>query len=109
MGDLGCSSHPLGLEGADSPTPKPLATSSQALQDMTMPEDILITVPISHSPSLPPVSETLILASVPSAPQSGTHPRAGPDTLSEEVLQLQREMNVAMDWLLTTRAFMVSH
>ena len=67
------------------------------------------TVPISHLPSPPPASKTLTVASVPSTPQSGTCPRADPGTLSEEVLQLQREMNAAMGQLLTTRASMGSH
>ena len=99
---------PLGLERADLATPKPLATSSWVLQHMAMPEDIPTTVPISHSPSPTPASQTLTAASIPSTPWSGTHPRAGPGILSEEVLQLQREMNVGMGQLLTTKASMDS-
>ena len=102
---------PLCPEGADSSVYKLLATSTQALQHMAMPmpNDIPTTVPISHSLSPPPASKTLTAASVPSIPQSGIHPRADPGALSEEVLQLQREMNAAMGWLLTTRASMDSH
>ena len=101
--------YPLSLEGVDSAMPKLMATSSQALQHMAMPGDILITIPISNSPSLPPVSKTPTVASIPSAPSSEDCPRADPGTLSEEVLQLQREMNAAMGQLLTTRASMDSH
>ena len=100
---------PLGPEGADSSAPKPLATSSQASQHMAMPDDIPTIVPISHSQSLPPAPKTPTVASIPSTPWSGTHPRADPGALSEEVLQLQREMNVAMGQMLTTRASMDSH
>ena len=74
---------PLSPEGADSSMPEPLATSSQASQDVATPDDIPITVAISHSPSPPPASKTLTAANVLSSPWSGTHPRADPDTLSE--------------------------
>ena len=77
---------PLSPEGPDSAMPKPLATSSQVSQHMAMSEDIPTTVPISHSPSPPPASKTLTVASVPSTPWSGPHPRADPGALSEEVL-----------------------
>ena len=42
----------------------------------------------------------------PTAPGS---PRVDPARLPEEVLQLQGQMNVALEWLLTTRATMDSH
>ena len=77
---------PLGLEGADSSAAELLPTSSQALQHMAMPDDIPTTVLISHSPFPPPASKTLTVASIPSTPQSGTHPRADQGTLSKEVL-----------------------
>ena len=98
----------LSQKGADLSAAKPLATSSQGLQCVAMPDDIPSTFPISHSPSPPHAPKTLIAASTPSTPQSGTHPRADPGTLSEEVLSLQREMSMAMGQLLTTRASMES-
>ena len=85
----------LSLEQADSDAPKLMATSSQVSQHVATPNDILATIPISHSPSPPPASKTLTAANILSAPQSQTHPRADPNTLSEEVLHLQREMNTA--------------
>ena len=111
---LGCSTptrveDPLGPGGADSATPKLMATSSQALQCATTSDDILTTIPISHSPFPPPTSKTPTVASIPSTPWSEDHPRADPGALSEEVLWLQREMNMAMGWLLTTRVSMDSH
>ena len=86
-----------------------MSTSSQVLQCVATPNSVLTTIPISHSPSLPPASKTLTVASVPSALQSEAHPRADPGTLPEEVLRLQREMNAAMGQLLATRASMDSH
>ena len=85
-----------------------MATSLQVLQWAAMPDDPLNTVPISHSPSPPPASKTLTVASIPSTPQSEAHLRADPGALLEEVLRLQREINVAMGQLLTTRATMDS-
>ena len=99
---------PLSLEGADSAMPKLMATSPSALQHMAMPDDILTTVPISHSPSLLPALRTPTAASSPTTPWSESHPSTDPGVLSEEVLQLQREMNAAMGWPLTTRATMDS-
>ena len=99
---------PLSLEGADSAMPKLMATSSQVFQHVALPDNILTTIPISHSPSPPPRLKTLIVTSVPFTPWLETCPRVDPGTLSEEALQLQREMNVAMGQLLTTRTSMDS-
>ena len=49
------------------------------------------------------------MASISPTPQLQTPSRANPVDLTDEVLQLQREMNVAMEWLLTTKATMDSH
>ena len=76
---------------------------------MAMPNDIHISVPISHLSSPPPVLKSLTVASIISTPQSETHPRADLGALSEEVLQKQGEMNVAIGQLLKTRASMDSH
>ena len=77
---------PLGPEGADSAAPELMTTSSQVFQHAATPNDILTTIPISHSLFLHPVSKALTAASIPSAPQSETCPRTDPGTLSEEVL-----------------------
>ena len=63
-----------------------MTTPSQVLQCIATPDDIHVSVLISHLPSLPLVSKSLIVASVASTPQSETQPRADQGTLSEEVL-----------------------
>ena len=103
---LGCSNptgveDPLELEGADSAMPEPMATSLQVLQCTTIPDNIHISVPISYSLSLPPVSISPTGTSIASTPQSETHPRADLGTQSEEVHCLQREMTPTKDgWYL---------
>ena len=92
---------PLRLERPVLAMPKWVATSQQVSLWEATPHD---TIPISHFPSLALVSETPEAASVPTAPQSETHPGTDLGTLSDKVLWLQREMNRAMEWLLTTRA-----
>ena len=81
----------------------PVAASSQVSPQAARPDK---AIPISHSPTLTQVSETPKMTSVPTAPQFGTHPEMDPNALSDEVLQLQEEMNRAMGCFLTTRASM---
>ena len=113
IGGLRCSTPmgvevPLGLKGTDSAMPKPLITSSQVSQCAAMPKDILTTS--NQSLTIPTSCIKISDCSQCSpTPWSGTHPRADPGTLSEEVLQLQMEMNTAMGQLLTTRASIDSH
>ena len=77
---------------------------SQMPQCMVMPSDNHVSLPISHSPSLPPVLKSLTVASVAFTPWSETCFRADLGALYEEVLKLQGEMNMTMGGLLTTRA-----
>ena len=79
---------PLSIARADSAMPKLMAPSSQVSQQAAMPNDTLNTMPISHSPSLHPVSKTLTVASIPCAAWSEAFPRADPGALSKEVLRL---------------------
>ena len=71
-----------------------------------MPDD---TIPISHLPSQTLALETPKVVSVPAAPPSKTYPGTDMGTLSDEVLQLQGEMNRAMGQLLTTRVSIDAH
>ena len=75
----------------------PVATSSQASPWVAMPED---TVPISQAPEV---------ASTPTSLPTKTPTGADTDVLPAEVIQLQEEMNMAMGWLITTRASMDAH
>ena len=99
---------PLGLEGMDSATPDPMATSSQASLGEVMLEHAPNIVQGNHSPSQPTISKTPDMASISPSPQSWP-PRASPTGLTNEVLWLQREMNAALEQLLTTRATLNSH
>ena len=49
------------------------------------------------------------VASISPTPQSQTPSRANPADLTDEVHQLQGEMNAASEWLLMTKATMDSH
>ena len=93
----------LGLKRVDLAAPKQRATSLQASLWADMAND---AIPISHLPSPTPASETPKVASVPTAPQSKTHLGANSGALPDEVLPLQGKMNMAMGWILTTRASM---
>ena len=90
----------LGLERTDSVMLEPIATSSQASLQGSAHDDNINATPLSWSPSLTPTSEAHKVVYVPTALQSEIPPGA----LSDEIFQLQREMNTAMGWLLTTWA-----
>ena len=100
---------PLGLQGMDSAIPDLMATSSQASTAKVMPEHISSTIWVSHSPSLHAMSKTLDAASISPCPQGQVPLRANPTDLPNKVLWLQGEMNVALEWLLTTKATLNSH
>ena len=67
------------------------------------------TVPSSHSSPTTLVPETPKAASIPTTPVSKTSTGDDIGTLPDEVLHLQGEMNVAMGWLLMSRASMDAH
>ena len=58
----------LSLEGMELVIPDPMATSSQASPSKVTLEHASKTVQVSHSPSLPTISKTLDMASIPSSP-----------------------------------------
>ena len=74
-----------------------------------MPGNIPSIVQVSHSPSLHTMLRGLEAASILPTPQFQTSSRADPANLTDEVLQLQGEMNVALELLLMTKATMDSH
>ena len=86
--------------------PRLVATCQQASPETAMPGD---AIPISHLPSPTLVPETPEVASIPNALQSKTHLGTVSGTLSDEVLQIQEEMNRAMGQLLTTRVSIDAH
>ena len=94
---------PLRPDRPDLAMPKPVATSQQASLQAARPDE---AIPISHFPSSTLMSETPKVTSVPATPQPRTCPGTDPSVLSNEVLQLQEEMNRAMGHLLKTRASM---
>ena len=100
---------PLSLEEMDSAVPDLMATSSQVSLGEVLPEHIPSIVQVSHSLSPPAVSKTLDTASSSPSPQSRAPPRVDPVNLPDEVLQLQGEMNTALEQLLMTKATLNSH
>ena len=94
---------PLSLEGMDLAIPTLMATSCQASPNEVMPEHIPSIIQVSHPPSLPAVSKTLGAASISPSPQCQAPLRADPTDLHDEVLQMQGEMNMALEWLLMTK------
>ena len=86
---------PLSLKGTDSAVHGLMATSLQASPCAVMPENILSIMQVSHSPSLPAMPRSLEVASIFPTLQSQTPSRDNPADLTDEVLQLQEEMNVA--------------
>ena len=74
-----------------------------------MPEDIPSITDISHSPSPPTMPKIPEVTSTFPIPQPQVLPRVDPARLPDEVLQLQWQMNVALEQLLTTRATRDSH
>ena len=100
---------PLGLEGMDSATPDPMATSSQASPDEASSEHAPNTIQASHSSSLPAASKMPDVASISPDIQSRFPHRASPTSLPDEVLQLQGVMNEALEEPLTTRTILNSH
>ena len=60
-------------------------------------------MPIRHSPTLTLALESLEATSIPATPQPRISPGMDLSALSDEVLQLQDEMNRALGHLLTTR------
>ena len=99
---------PLSLKWMNSAIPDLMATSSQASPHAGMPENIPSIIQVSHSPFPPNVPKTLEAARISPIPQSQAPFRADPTDLLELVLQLQGEMNVALKWLLMTKATMDS-
>ena len=99
----------LGLERVDSAIPDQMATSSQASPCVVTSENISSITQVGQSPSLATVLRTLEVASISSTPQSQILPKTDPAYLADEVLQLQGEMNVALEWLFTTKATMDSY
>ena len=83
-----------------------MASPTQASLQVVTPEDVPSIAHISHSPSLPTMPKILEAASTFSIPQLQAPPRVDPARLPEDVLQLQGQMNVALEWLLATRATM---
>ena len=73
------------------------------------PRDSSAIVQVSHSPSLATASKSPGAASTPSDHQSQALARAGPSNIPQEVAQLQKEMNVALGQLLTTKFALDSH
>ena len=65
-------------------------------------------VQVSHSPSPPTMLRSPQVASISPTPQSQTPSRADPADVMDEVLQLQGEMNTALEWLLMMKATMDS-
>ena len=85
---------------------KAVATSPLVLPQVAVPDD---TVTSGHSSPTTLIAETPEAASIPTAPPSKTPSGADMGVLSDEVLQLQREMNRAMGHLLMTRVSIDTH
>ena len=100
---------PLVMKGMELAICDLMATSLQASPCAVMPENIPSIVQVSHSPSPPTMLRSPEMASISPTPHSQTPTRANPANLMDEVLQLQGEMNTALEWLLTTKATMDSH
>ena len=92
----------------DPAIPAPMAIPTQASPWAVMPEDVPIITHISHSPSPPTVLKLPGVASTFPIPQLQATPRVDPARLPDEVLWLQGQINMALVWLLLTRATMDS-
>ena len=100
---------PLGLEGMDSATPDPMATSSQASPGKALLEHTPKTIQVSHSPSPPAAPKTPNVASISPGTQAQLPSRTSPTGLPDEVCWLQGVMNEALEQLFMTRAVLNSH
>ena len=85
-----------------------MATSSQASLGEVMPEHVTNIVQVSHSPSPPTVLKTPECGQHLSQSKVSSPPRADSTCLPNEVVWLQGEMNVALEWLLMTKATLKS-
>ena len=86
-----------------------MATSTQGSPGDATPRDFSAIIQVSHSPSLTTVSKSPGAASTPSDHQPQALARAGPSNIPQEVDWLQKEMNVTLGQVLTTKAALVSH
>ena len=100
----------LSLEEIDSPLHVPMATSPQGSTGNTTPRDSFAIVQVSHSLSLTTMSRSPGAASTLSDHQPQALARAGPSNICHKRWPwLQKEMNVALEQLLTMKAALDSH
>ena len=104
----GETEDPFRPEGMDSAILTPMATPTQTSLQVATPGDIPSLPHITHSPSQLTMLKTLEVASISFISQPQASPGSDQQRLSDELLQLQEQMNVAQECLITNRATMDS-